>query len=139
MERPSLKEEAMRAKNSTLTAQQVHSGATIVLQDHLKLADHVPKCRAGLLITLLLYAAARITADLVLIPDHGQPQHDPDEIYRSAAKDGTSRFHAYADRPDYAIDPQRRSVDRRGQRAPATFLSEVETPSEPPQRSAFAP
>ena len=124
----------------------------VVLQDHLKLGDHGPKCRASLLFTLLLYAAARITslsdackalrdapsdeavrlaliatlpdfaelqrrlnaaladnlprtlrrspqrmaADLVLIPYHGQPQHDPDEIYRSEAKSGTSHFHAYA-------------------------------------------
>ena len=37
-----------------------------------------------------------MAADLVLIPYHGQPQHDPDEIYRSEAKSGTSHFHAYA-------------------------------------------
>ena len=139
-------------KNFTLTAPQVHRCAAVVLQDHLKLGDHGPKCRASLLFTLLLYAAARITslsdackalrdapsdeavrlaliatlpdfaelqrrlnaaladnlprtlrrspqrmaADLVLIPYHGQPQHDPDEIYRSEAKSGTSHFHAYA-------------------------------------------
>lgn len=142
----------MRPKNSTLTAPQVHRCAATVLQDALKLTDHGPKCRAGLLLTLLLYAAARITslsdackslrdapsgeaarlaliammpafavlqrrlnaalagnlpralrrhpqrlaADLVLIPYHGQPLHDPDEVYRSAAKSGTSHFHAYA-------------------------------------------
>jgi putative transposase len=38
----------------------------------------------------------RLAADLVLIPYHGQPLHDPEEIYRSAAKSGTSHFHAYA-------------------------------------------
>jgi putative transposase len=38
----------------------------------------------------------RLAADLVLIPYHGQPLDDPDEIYRSAAKSGTSHFHAYA-------------------------------------------
>jgi hypothetical protein len=142
----------MRPKNSTLTAPEVHRCAADVLQDHLKLDDHGPKCRASMLYTLLLYAAARITsisdacktlrdapsdeaarlaliatvpdfaelqrrlnaalggnlpralrrgpqrlaADLVLIPSHGQPQRDPDEIYRSAAKSGTSHFHAYA-------------------------------------------
>jgi hypothetical protein len=142
----------MRPRNSTLTAHQVQRYAATVLQDHLKLGDHGPKCRAGLLMTLLLYAAARVTSlsdackslrrapsdeaarlaliatlpdfaalqrrlnaalaghlpralrrspqrlagDLVLIPYHGQPRHDPDEIYRSAAKDGTSHFHAYA-------------------------------------------
>src|SRR5213075_864641 len=123
-----------------------------IVQDHLKLPDRGPKCRAGPLLTLLFYAAARITSlsdackslrdapsdeaarlaliatlpdfaelqrrlnaalagnlpralrrrpqrlagDLVLIPYHGQPLHDPDEIYRSAAKSGTSHFHAYA-------------------------------------------
>jgi putative transposase len=142
----------MRPKNSTLTARQVHRCAAAILQHHLKLPDHGPKCRAGPLLTLLFYAAARLTslsdacrslrdapsdeaarlaliatlpdfaellrrlnaalagdlprplrrrpqrlaADLVLIPYHGQPLHDPDEIYRSAAKSGTSHFHAYA-------------------------------------------
>jgi hypothetical protein len=142
----------MRPKNPTLTAPQVHRCAAAVLQDHLKLRDHGPKCRASLLLTLLLYAAARITSlsdackslreapsdeaarlaliatlpdfatlqrrlnaalagnlpralrrrpqrlagDLVLIPYHGQPLHDPDEVYRSQAKSGTSHFHAYA-------------------------------------------
>ena len=52
----------MRPKNSTLTAPQVHRCAAVVLQDHLKLGDHGPKCRASLLFTLLLYAAARITS-----------------------------------------------------------------------------
>src|SRR5262249_1188419 len=111
-----------------------------------------PKCRAGPLLTLLFYAAARLTslsdackclrdapsdeaarlaliatlpdfaellhrlnaalagdlprpfrrrdarlpAALVLLPSQGRPRADPDEIYRSAAKGGTSHFHAYA-------------------------------------------
>jgi putative transposase len=38
----------------------------------------------------------RLAADLVLIPYPGQPLLEPDEIYRSAAKSGTSHFHAYA-------------------------------------------
>ena len=38
----------------------------------------------------------RLACDLVLIPYHGQPLHDPEEIYRSQAKSGTSHFHAYA-------------------------------------------
>src|SRR5436305_3942650 len=152
MESASLQEGAMRPKNFPLTASQVHRCATAILQDHLKLPDHGPKCRAGPLLTLLFYAAARLTslsdacrslrdapsgeaarlaliatlpdfaellrrlnsalaghlprplrrrpqrlaADLVLIPYHGQPLYDPDEIYRSQAKSGTSHFHAYA-------------------------------------------
>lgn len=142
----------MRSRNFTLTAQQVYHCAASILQDHVKLPDHGPRCRAGPLLTLLFYAAARITslsdackylrdapsdeaarlaliatlpefaelqrrlnaalagnlprhlrrrpqrlaADLVLIPYHGEPLHDADEIYRSAAKCGTSHFHAYA-------------------------------------------
>lgn len=37
-----------------------------------------------------------LSADLVLIPYHGQPLDDPDEIYRGQPKSGTSHFHAYA-------------------------------------------
>ena len=38
----------------------------------------------------------RLAIDLTLIPYHGEPFHDPKEVYRSLAKDGTSHFHAYA-------------------------------------------
>jgi putative transposase len=37
-----------------------------------------------------------IACDLTLIPYHGQPLHDANEVYRSQAKSGTSHFHAYA-------------------------------------------
>lgn len=37
-----------------------------------------------------------VAVDLTLIPYHGKPLHDPNEIYRSQAKSGTSHFHAYA-------------------------------------------
>src|ERR1700745_4075301 len=62
MESPSLQEGAMRPKNSPLTAQQVHRCAAAILQDQLQLPDHGPKCRAGPLLTLLFYAAARLTS-----------------------------------------------------------------------------
>lgn len=38
----------------------------------------------------------RLTIDLTLIPYHGQPRHDPREVYRGEAKSGTTHFHAYA-------------------------------------------
>lgn len=38
----------------------------------------------------------RIAADLTLIPYHGQPQADPNEIRRGEAKAGTTHFHCYA-------------------------------------------
>ena len=34
--------------------------------------------------------------DLTLVPYHGQPLHDADEVYRGQAKCGTTPFHAYA-------------------------------------------
>jgi hypothetical protein len=52
----------MRPQSSTLTVRQVHRCAAAILQDHLKLPDHGPKCRAGPLLTLLFYAAARLTS-----------------------------------------------------------------------------
>jgi putative transposase len=38
----------------------------------------------------------QVAIDLVLIPYHGQPMLDLSEVFRSAAKGGTSHFHAYA-------------------------------------------
>jgi len=38
----------------------------------------------------------RLAIDLTLIPYHGQPHHDEDELYRGQAKSGTTHFHAYA-------------------------------------------
>ena len=34
--------------------------------------------------------------DLTLVPYHGQPLHEADEVYRGQAKCGTTHFHAYA-------------------------------------------
>ena len=38
----------------------------------------------------------QVACDLVLIPYHGQPRLDSNEVYRSQAKSGTTHFHAYA-------------------------------------------
>lgn len=38
----------------------------------------------------------RVAVDLTLVPYHGRPLRDPEEIYRSQAKHGTTHFHAYA-------------------------------------------
>src|SRR5438067_562574 len=52
------------------------------------LAGHLPKA--------LRRSRQRIAIDLTLIPYHGQPFRDRDEVDRGLAKDGTSHFHAYA-------------------------------------------
>jgi hypothetical protein len=142
----------MRTTHFTVTPGTVQAHAQFVLQKHLRLKDHGPKCTAGVLWTVLLYAAARIASlaaacaalrhapsdtaaheallaglpayaelqrrlnralqgdlpkalrrrrqplaiDLTCIPYHGEPLHQPSEIYRSQAKSGTTHFHAYA-------------------------------------------
>jgi Transposase DDE domain len=38
----------------------------------------------------------RLAIDLTLLPYHGQPYRDRDELYRGQVKSGTTHFHAYA-------------------------------------------
>ena len=50
----------MRTNHSTITPGTIQVHAEMLLQKHLRLKDHGPKCRASRLWTVLLYAAARI-------------------------------------------------------------------------------
>lgn len=143
----------MRSRtDSTLSVRAVHAHAATLVEEHLKIRDHGPKCRASVLISILFFAASRMRSlfdacgrlrdapsdqavrdalvamlpgrsqlerrtgaglsaelpawltkrrqrlaiDLTLIPYHGLPFLDPQEIYRSQPKSGTSHFHAYA-------------------------------------------
>ena len=52
----------MRHRHYTLTPAAVRAHAQTLCQKHLRLKDHGPKCTAGMLWTILLYAAARITS-----------------------------------------------------------------------------
>ena len=143
---------ARRTTHPTITPAAAQARALFTLQKHLRLRAHGPKCTAGTLWTVLLYAASRLASlaaacaalrrapcdsavhdallaglpdcaelqrrlnralqgdlpqavrrrrqplalDLTLIPYHGRPLHDPDEVYRSRPKGGTTHFHAYA-------------------------------------------
>src|SRR5246127_2794726 len=91
MESASLQEGAMRPKNFTLTARQVHRCAAAILQDHLQLPDHGPKCRAGPLLTLLFYAAALLTS-----------LSDACKSLRDAPSDEAARLALLATLPDFA-------------------------------------
>src|SRR5712691_392479 len=142
----------MRRCHYTINRQAVHGYAARLCQQHIRLKDHGPKCKAGVLWAVLFWAASRISSlaaacaslrdapsdtaahdallatlpayaelqrrlnrglvadlpkgltkrrqplacDLTLVPYHGQPLHDEDEIYRGQAKSGTTHFHAYA-------------------------------------------
>src|SRR3954449_2594066 len=58
----STRERTMRQGHSTLTPAHVRAHAQTLCQKHLRLRDHGPKCTAGRLWAVLLYAAARITS-----------------------------------------------------------------------------
>ena len=66
------------------------------LPDYADLQRRLNAALAGHLPEALRKHRQRLAIDLTLIPYHGQPFRDLDEIYRSQAKDGTSHFHAYA-------------------------------------------
>ena len=61
-----------------------------------ELQRQLNRALAGRLPRALRRRSQRLAIDLTLIPYHGEPFRDEDEIYRSQAKDGTSHFHAYA-------------------------------------------
>jgi Transposase DDE domain len=46
----------------TITPRHVHAHASQLLQKHVRLRDHGPKCRAWMVWTVLFYAASRITS-----------------------------------------------------------------------------
>jgi hypothetical protein len=57
-----IQERAMRPPQYTITPRHVHAHATQLIQNHVRLRDHGPKCRAWTLWTVLFYAASRITS-----------------------------------------------------------------------------
>ena len=61
-----------------------------------ELQRQLNRALAGRLPKPLRRRPQRLAIDLTLIPYHGEPFLDPDEVYRSQAKAGTSHFHAYA-------------------------------------------
>src|SRR5262245_36375922 len=52
----------MRQNHYTLTPAAVRAHAQTLCQQHLRLADHGPKCTAGMLWAVLFYAASRIAS-----------------------------------------------------------------------------
>ena len=52
----------MRSRHYTLTSRQVHRYAEDLLQRHLHLKDHGPKCTASALYAILFWAASRLTS-----------------------------------------------------------------------------
>jgi putative transposase len=74
----------------------VHDALLATLPETHELQRRVNRALQGDLPKALRRRRQPIAIDLHLVPYHGQPLHDEDEVYRSQAKDGTSHFHAYA-------------------------------------------
>jgi Transposase DDE domain len=66
------------------------------MPDFATLQRQLNRALAGRLPKSLRKRPQRLALDLTLIPYHGEPFLDPNEVYRSQAKCGTSHFHAYA-------------------------------------------
>jgi putative transposase len=66
------------------------------LPEFAELQRQLNRALAGRLPRPLRRRPQRLAIDLTLIPYHGEPFHDPKEVYRGLAKNGTSHFHAYA-------------------------------------------
>src|SRR4051812_24294335 len=66
------------------------------LPDYAELQRQLNAALAGHLPKALRKHLQRLAIDLTLIPYHGKPFRDLNEIYRAQAKGGTSHFHAYA-------------------------------------------
>ncbi len=84
----------------------VPNGNTVLGQVHAALPQHLNQLwrwEAQLNRVLLLNVPARLlrvrcdlAIDLVLVPYHGEPAKDPEEVKRGVAREGTTHFHCYA-------------------------------------------
>ena len=76
--------------------QAIHDALLATLPGITELQRRLNRALAGDLPKALRRRAQPVAIDLVLIPYHGEPLHDADEIYRGQPKSGASHFHAYA-------------------------------------------
>src|SRR5262245_53344984 len=84
---------ALRAAPSDSAA---HDALLATLPALAELQRRVNRALQGDLPPALRRRRQPLAIDLTLIPYHGKPHKEHDEIYRSQAKSGTSHFHAYA-------------------------------------------
>ena len=78
------------------TQQAVFNALVATLPEYHELQKRVNAALADGFPKSLRRRPQTLAIDLTLIPYHGQPQNDANEIYRSQPKSGTSHFHAYA-------------------------------------------
>jgi hypothetical protein len=73
-----------------------HDALLATLPDINELQRRLNRALQGDLPKALRRRRQPLAIDLKLVPYHGQPLREADEVYRSQARDGTSHFHAYA-------------------------------------------
>src|SRR3954462_5929618 len=78
------------------SAETARKALLATLPDYAALQRRLNAALAGHLPKALRQHLQRLALDPTLIPYHGKPFRDLQEIYRGQAKDGTSPFHAYA-------------------------------------------
>jgi len=78
------------------SCETIRKALLATLPEQAELQRRLNRALAALLPKALKRRRQRLAFDLTLIPYHGQPFENESEIYRGAAKDGTSHFHAYA-------------------------------------------
>jgi putative transposase len=76
--------------------QATHDALLATLPDVHELQRRLNRALQGDLPEALRRSRQPIAIDLHLVPYHGAPLRDADEVYRGQAKSGTSHFHAYA-------------------------------------------
>ena len=87
---------ACRNLSEAPTQQAVFNALLATLPEYHELEKRLNAALVDGLPKSLRRRSQTLAIDLTLIPYHGQPHRDIDEIYRSQPKSGTSHFHAYA-------------------------------------------
>src|SRR4051795_8349450 len=88
--------DACQRLNDSPSDETARKALLAMLPDYATLQRRLNAALAGHLPKALRTRLQRLAIDLTLIPYHGQPFRDLEEVYRGQAKDGTSHFHAYA-------------------------------------------
>jgi hypothetical protein len=73
-----------------------HDALLATLPERAELQRRLNRALQGDLPRALRQRRQPLATDLKLVPYHGQPLQEENEVYRSQARDGTSHFHAYA-------------------------------------------
>lgn len=84
------------APSGTAVLNQLHQALPQTLNQLWHLEAQINQALVANLPPKALRVRCDIAIDLVLVPYHGQPARDEEEVRRSQARDGTTHFHCYA-------------------------------------------